>query len=137
MHTHRGTAGTYTAFSATAVASTGTANGDWQDAKSGESYNIFCTLASTGTPDINLFFDFSPLSKETLTSSSTTASYASVKLIDALATKTVLQGPYNAAANADNKTYMDYPFLSWRLRAVGDGSNPADTTITAYVVRFN
>ena len=138
MHTHRGTAGTVIAINAQTVATTGTVYSDWYDASSGESYNVWPTLSGTGTPDVNLFFDISPLSAKTLSTSSTTVSYIAHKLADAMgATEGALLGPYNAANNADNKTYMDYPFLAWRIRLVGDGSNPSDTVVTVYVTRFN
>ena len=138
MHTHRGTAGTFKAIDAETVATTGTVYGDWFDCSSGESYNVWPTLSGTGTPDVNLFFDISPLSKANLSDSSTTASYVAHKLADAMgATEGALLGPNNASNNADNKTYIDYPFLSGRIRLVGDGSNPADTVVTVYVTRFN
>ena len=138
MHTHRGTAGTSLEIDAKTVNATSTVYGAWFDCSSGESYNVWPTLSGTGTPDVNLFFDISPFSKATLSDSSSTAYYIAHKLADAMgATEGALLGPYNAANNADNKTYLDYPFLSGRIRLVGDGSNPADTVVTVYVTRFN
>ena len=133
----RGIAGTWHALDDETVASTATVNSDWKDCSSGEAFSVWATLASTGTPDVNIFVHMSPFFASTLDSSTTTASYVAHKMVDALATKTALQGPYHANNNADNKVHLDYPFRSYRISVTGDGSNPSDTSVNVWVTEFN
>ena len=138
---NKGTAATQLVLSAATVNATATVyssnGGYWFDARSGESFNVWATLASTGTPDVNIYIDISPFTADLAYNSTDTSKYASIKLVDALATKTALQGPWNAQNNADSSKAIDYPFCKYRIRVVGDGANPADTAVSVWVTSFN
>lgn len=138
----RGGAGVIHVLDDQTVNATATVNstngGYFFEGSSGESFSVWATVVSaTGTPDVNIFIDISPLTEKIAYNSTDTSLYVPHKMVDALATETAMQGPYHANNNADNKVHLDYPFCQWRIRVVGDGANPADTVVNVWVCQFN
>ena len=119
------------------VNQTATVNSAWLDTRRGESFSIWVLIESvTGTADINVFADISPFTSVIASTSTDVTLYVPVSLVDAFATEAALR-VYHVGNVADAELDLDYPFCQMRIRVVGDASNPSDTTVSVWVVRYN
>ena len=103
------------------------ATNSWIRVGAGESFAVWVYgVSATGTVNVNVYADISPLSTSIAYASSDATKYVTVTLT-------------SSAIAADPTLYrytpsdFDYPFAKMRLRVVGSGSNPTDSVIHAWV----
>ncbi len=100
----------------------------WIRCGAGESFTIWVSgVSATGTVNVNVYVDISPLNESIAYNSADATKYYAVTCTSGgvLATDSTLTPYY--------PDELDYPFCKYRIRVVGTGSNPTDSVITAYV----
>lgn len=103
-----------------------TATDAWTSADTEDAISVWAVLAGT-TCQAEIYADLSPLSKESLTATTTdTTKYTTVTIGTSFNSKVLFQLVVTGIVS---------PYKSIRFRVVGSGANGADTTVDLYLVK--